>query len=580
MQVTRKKEAFASNNSNKSPHILYNFDYNTLSLFVAFLMCDSKEIKRSDFIRLKDLVSLMDRNVYKTDPKRENLVKMIDKGLEARIDKRLNNKQLVLSYMKGGVLESTEAEGLEEFSNLTKNEIEYVNESVSNALNCAVMQNEMQALKKITTEYDMGDYSNKVAMTNSVEEYVARLHNNFRKNKPTESSTDSFSFAKETVQDNIYNLYDILTEPGRFLQTQMQGFNLMLGGGLESTRFYLLLGISGIGKSLTMLNLALQIRNQNRFYETKDPTKKPTILFLTQENSTEETIDRLFKIVTGGKGIAKYNSREEVYHALMVEGHMEITDEYNIDIDVIYRPDRSINTADLKDMIDELSANGKEVICVFQDHIKRIRSVENITDVRLELGMVVNEMKNIANEYDIPVLSVSHLNRDASKVIETGSSSNAVDLTRQLGRSNVGESMLMIDNSDAVIILGKEMDSEGTEYMAFNLDKLRYAPIKLNYMLYPLDGLRLETDTDKYTPIYLESLKPETNTISGLSAYTQNNSSIFSNNQTFKSMDDLASEEGFGSSSEDFGEPIISPESLVIDVSNPQSKVIDLVSWA
>lgn len=578
MQVTRKKEAFASNNSNKSPHILYNFDYNTLSLFVAFLLCDSKEIKRNDFIRLRDLVSLMDRSAYKADPKREKLLEMVDKGIEARVDKRLNNKQLILAHMKGGLLESTEAEGLDEFSNLTKSEIEYVNDCISNALNCAVMQNEMQELKRLTTEYDMGDYASKAAMTHSVEDCVGRLHNNFKRNRPEEDDGNSFSFAKETLKDKIYDLYDKLTEPGRFLQTQMQGFNLMLGGGLESSRFYLLLGISGVGKSLTMLNLAIQIRNENRFYQPKDPTKKPTILFLTQENTTEETIDRLFKIVTNGQSIAKYNSKEEVYNALVNEGHMEINDEYNIDIDVIYRPDRSINTADLRDMIDELAANGKEVICIFQDHIKRIRSVENISDTRLELGAVVNEMKSIGIEYQLPVISVSHLNRDASNIVETGSNSNAVDLTRQLGRSNVGESMLMIDNSDGVIIIGREMDGEGVEYIAFNLDKLRYAPIKLDYMLYPLDGLKLETDTDKYTPIYLNSLRPENNPINGLSAYTQNNSSIFSNNQTFKSMDDLASEDGFGISSEDFGEPVMSADSLAIDVSKPE--VIDLVKWA
>ena len=579
MQVTRKKEAFASNNSNKSPHILYNFDYNTLSLFLAFIVCDSKEIKRTDFIRLRDLVSLMDREVYKADPKREKLLEMIDKGLDARINQRLQNKQLILSYMKGGLLESTEEEGLDDFSNLTKAEIDYVNQSISDALNCAVMQNGMQELKRLTTEYDMGDYASKAAMAGSIENCVANLHNSFRSNKPIEDDNNSFCFSQATLKDKIFNLYDTLTEPGRFLLSQMQGFNLMLGGGLESTRFYLLLGISGIGKSLTMLNLAIQIRNENRFYETKDPTKKPTILFLTQENTTAETVDRLFKIVTNGKGITTYNSREDVYNALVNEGHMIITDEYNIDIDIVYRPDRSINTDDVRDMIDDFAENGKEVICIFQDHIKRIRSRENITDIRLELGMVVNELKNIGIEYDIPVVSVSHLNRDASSIVEMGSNSNAVDLTRQLGRSNVGESMLMIDNSDAVIIIGKEYDGEGAEYIAFNLDKLRYAPEQLNYILYKLDnGLRLETDTDKYTPTYLTTLRPESNTMNGLSAYTQNSSSIFSNNQTFKSMDDLANEDGFGVSSEDFGEPVMSIDSLSIDVSKPE--VIDLVAWA
>ena len=38
----------------------------------------------------------------------------------------------------------------------------------------------------------------------------------------------------------------------------MQGFNELIGGGFESGRVYMLLGVAGIGKSMTLLNFINQ----------------------------------------------------------------------------------------------------------------------------------------------------------------------------------------------------------------------------------------------------------------------------------------------------------------------------------
>ena len=70
----------------------------------------------------------------------------------------------------------------------------------------------------------------------------------------------------------------------------MQGLNEMVGGGFESGRVYMLLGITGIGKSISLLNLVYQLKRYNRNYKTKDPTKTPCIVLLTMENTVVETI--------------------------------------------------------------------------------------------------------------------------------------------------------------------------------------------------------------------------------------------------------------------------------------------------
>jgi hypothetical protein len=159
-------------------------------------------------------------------------------------------------------------------------------------------------------------------------------------------------------------------------------------------------------------------------------------------------------------------------------------------------------------MCEDLEDDGYEVICVIQDHVKRIRSSEYTTDLRLELGNVVNEFKSFAVEKDIPFITVSHLNRDAAKSVEQDKArATPTDITMQLGMSNVGESFLMLDNLDLGIIINLDFDDEGNKYMVFNLTKKR-VKTDLTYIAQPFvygSGIRLLEDIDT-PPMYKEYL--------------------------------------------------------------------------
>lgn len=86
---------------------------------------------------------------------------------------------------------------------------------------------------------------------------------------------------------------------------------------------------------------------------------------------------------------------------------------------------------------------------------------------------VVNDLKVFAADKDIPVITNSHLNRDAARTLEDAARSNKQDVGKLLGKSNIGESMLMIDNLDCGIILALDYDKDGNKYMTFNLIKMR-----------------------------------------------------------------------------------------------------------
>ena len=82
-------------------------------------------------------------------------------------------------------------------------------------------------------------------------------------------------------------------------------------------------------------------------------------------------------------------------------------------------------------------------------------------------------MKVFAADKDIPVITNSHLNRDAARIIEESERKANQDIGKLLGKSNIGESMLMIDNLDCAMIITLDYDQDGNKYMAFNMVKMR-----------------------------------------------------------------------------------------------------------
>ena len=249
------------------------------------------------------------------------------------------------------------------------------------------------------------------------------------------------------------------------------------------------------------------MKKYNKGFKPKDPTKIPCIVYLTMENTVTETVDRLFKISTGMD--IRDTTPEEAERILRTTGELYLTEDSPIDLIIKYQPNRSVDTGYLYTLVEDLEDEGYEVICMIQDHVKRIRSVNNNPDVRLELGDVINEMKTFAILKDIPMITVSHLNREGARIIDSGTSTRTKsDLTRLLGKSNIGESLLMLDNVDYGGILNVEYDIDGMKYMAFKNIKQRFGSMR-DYIAQPFSAdndIKLIEDVFAPIPVFKDSI--------------------------------------------------------------------------
>lgn len=239
-------------------------------------------------------------------------------------------------------------------------------------------------------------------------------------------------------------------------------------------------------KSGMLLKVLRDTKKYNQGIQVKKPGKRPCALMITMENDIAETVERLFNMTISDENI-RNKTPKQVVELIKKTGELSVTNENDIDIVIRYYPNRSIDTADIYTIIDDLSDDGKEVIILVLDYLKRIKPAEYAKEEKTELKNITNELKTIALEYDIPVVTAHQLNRQGASTIDAAMMANKEDLARFLGRSNVGSAWEVIENSDWVCIINVEK-KRATEqyYLTFKRVKIRYKNVSdLGYFNHP-----------------------------------------------------------------------------------------------
>lgn len=466
-------------NKRSSTLIKMNLDIRTLDSLCKYVLQSASFVKMEHLVNLRNLINIIDPGTYEQDYDKLKRVNFIQKGLEARLENNINDLDLILMYINGGLTFKVDFLDYDHLI-LSRDEILYLHKFISESLTYRFIYERLDDIQDLCTRFKTSDFASRGGIVEEFKAMNSYMTNGFRKTAVNDNFIDmTFSLRDGQFESAITNTWNTVTNPSRRLICGMQGLNEMLGGGFESGRVYMLLGTSGVGKSLTLLNLIYQIKRYNKFYKTKDPTKTPCIVLLTMENTVIETITRLFAIAVDDKSNMSNYTAQDCINMLRTQGELVLNDSSPIDIVIKYKANRSVDTSYLYTLYDDLEDEGYEMICLVQDHVKRLRSVYGNSDLRLELGDICNELKVFAADKDIPVLTNSHLNRDASRTIEEASRKNNQDVGKLLGKSNIGESMLMIDNLDCGIIITLDFDKDQNRYMAFSLIKMRDKPSRL-----------------------------------------------------------------------------------------------------
>lgn len=513
-QQTRFKPSAVEFERKKVP---MKFDITMLNSLIGYLFKNSRQITRKSLTNMKKLFDVIDERIYDGNDKLEARFEFIQRALKAKLELGMENEQVMINYCRSdtGDKENEEIiQNLDIYKRINYDEISYINRAISDRMKYYWVYHYQDTLNEIAARFDAGEFDSYQEITKEYEEICRDLTNHMRKASSVDE-VDTFSLDPETFEDSVTDIVNSLRDPARILKTGIKLLNQILAPGYQSKRLYIYMGLPAGFKSGILLKTASDIKKYNKGMPTKKAGKRKTVLYITMENSVEETVERLFNMTVTPEDIRNFTPKQ-VIEMLKSHGEMVIKDEDDIDIMIKYYPNRSISTDDLYTIIEEIEDDGKEVITLIFDYIKRIRPAEHAKDEKEELKNVTNELKTLASELDIPVITAHQLNRSAANVVDAAMESNKEDLGRFMGRSNVGTAWEVMENADWACIINVEK-KRGTEqdqyYLTFKRIKIRYRdPNDLGYFNHPFEmgnRIRLMDDIHLETSLSEESLSTD-----------------------------------------------------------------------
>lgn len=489
----------------------YRFDGLTLRMFVNLLLStENMNVRKSDYSKLQTLINNLNMEYYVKDDTKMYLIKLIKLGLQVFEKYQFPTKSMMVTTLCH-VLEESEDNN---FRELNDEEIKFITQYI----NSCVVQNyfykrvddllEILSSAKTAQVIDRNKYINKAC---DIMRDIVTDH------EMTESGDrDSyFDLEDENFTKTMKSVYETLSASSHRLKTGMVGFNELLGGGVESGRAYMIVGPSCEGKSGLLLDLAVQLKEYNPNIQTKDPTLKPCIAYLTQENAMSETLERLWNITTApGEDLIAYNL-DEVVGKMRTVGGLVMDEENKTNLAIVYRKPFTNTTFWFYEFIEEMRARGYEVVCLIHDYIQRIHSAseEARKELRLELGAIMNEECTLAKRQNISFITVGQINRGANDKLTQMRLKQSNDRVSTMGQSDIAESIQIIYNADVVFAMAREKDPmSGMEYLGFNKIKGRDRRKSVSNTVYqPVDpncAIKLIRDLGKL-PVHKYTLAPQ-----------------------------------------------------------------------
>lgn len=483
-----------------------HFGLEILDIFCSYVIdIDNEYISHNALENAKVLFEILDKRSYMNNDSLKARLQYIELVLYARINLNLDKKSLINQHVLMNC-DSTLKSIIEEEilkgpakTQLNSDVAKYINDLVYENLSegYSILYN--QKLMDLFDKKENGYFKSLTDYTNAFKKLLNEINTNTRNIERYKREGKGFDLSEKTIIREAKKVYRDLTKPSNKLKTGIQALNKMLNGGFESGRSYVFMGLTGVGKSIVLLSIANWIRKYNKL--PKKGNMKQAVLFISQENSKNETFERLFNLNINGTDIRELTEEDLIKN--IRKSDMIVSDN-DINLKFLEFSDREIGVTDIDAMIADYERDGIEIIAVVQDYIEKLRPKQNYNELRHALGSNATELSELAKKWQIPVITAAQLNRLASSVVDNAIANNKKNTTKLLGRQNVSEAWSMITNSDCCIIINREVDDTSDvekQYLGFKLEKFRGKPGKdrVYVFLHPFDeenGILLIPDID------------------------------------------------------------------------------------
>lgn len=383
------------------------FNVTTLDMVIAFIYKDSVLRTRKTLSNILKLFTTLDMSVYSDNPELYNRVWIITKSLDGKLNQGFENDAFITQYcLDAPDCDDYKADLIKLIGTkkITHEESKHLIKRLDDTLEFGYVTTINDIMMKILNQIDDGDFKSYRSVSDDLYD-IATSVINIKRSTSSLSSDQTFSLQDEIFEQVIDDAVQKLKDRNRIFITGIQRWNTILSPGYMSKRLYTYLAFPGKGKSTILLKSALDIRKYNSHIKTKDPDKRPAVLFLTLENDIPETVERLYNMVVDSDDLRNYTPKQVMKK--IRENGFKLSDDNNIDIIIKEYKNRELDTNDLYTIIQDLSDEGIEVITLIVDYLKRVRPAEKAASEKEELKNITNELKELAKFFDIPVSKIA-----------------------------------------------------------------------------------------------------------------------------------------------------------------------------
>ena len=259
--------------------------------------------------------------------------------------------------------------------------------------------------------------------------------------------------------------------PDKCIITGVRGLNNLLSPGYLGGCLYIYCALPGNYKSGILLKSHVDTLKYNEHIKNTTNGKTPISMYISMENTMAQTIRRLWSVLFPTADISSFTVdeiTEMINNELTAKGMRSV---------ILYYGYREKSTKDLDAIIRSYNTEDSEVVAVYLDYIKRIRpgrtDASALSSEKSELHAIMNELKSIAAELNIPIVSGHQLNRDAARQVDDIVKSGGFNKTDQaMGRSNVGTAWEIHEVADWMAVMNIENNGE-VKYLMIKAIKQR-----------------------------------------------------------------------------------------------------------
>jgi hypothetical protein len=144
--------------------------------------------------------------------------------------------------------------------------------------------------------------------------------------------------------------------------------------------------------------------------------------------------------------------------------------------------------------------------------LEECRAIEKAANEKEELKNVTNELRQIAIDFDIPVVTAAQLNRQAAAAINGAVRSGKADALKDIDSSMIGSAIEILENTDVLIMINMQKSKrDGKLYLSFSCAKQRYKQPEKPFFNQPFDEntFNLKDDILLKKPLGLVSLSTD-----------------------------------------------------------------------